>query len=260
MRLTPQGFVLSIVWSLVAGVAAPAHGPGDTPVVATFSIVAYDPSTGDLGVAVASKFFGVGSIVPWARAGVGAVATQSFANVRAGPAGLLLLAKGDSPEETVKALLAADPIRDSRQIAVIDAKGHTAAHTGDGCHAWAGHRSNRNFSVQGNLLAGEAVIEAMETAFKIARKQSGSELADWLMAALEAGQDDGGDKRGRQSAALLVVREHGGGFGANDRYIDLRVEDHAEPLLELARLLEIHKKFFAPEHRAAPERREKENP
>jgi uncharacterized Ntn-hydrolase superfamily protein len=220
--------------------------------VNTFSIVAYDPETGDLGVAVESKFFSVGSVVPWAKAKVGAIATQSYANVAYGADGLELLASGKSARETLKQLTDADKGRDRRQAGIVDARGNVASFTGTNCNAWAGHYEGSNFCVQGNLLTGEEVVKAMTAAFEKARGEKDTELADWLMAALQAGQDAGGDKRGQQSAALLVVREKGGFGGANDRYIDLRVEDHAEPIKELARLLEMHKKFFASAHRNRP--------
>ncbi len=216
------------------------------PVVATFSIVAFDPKTGDLGVAVQSKFFGVGSVVPWAKAKVGAIATQASANVKYGPEGLQMLESGKSATDVVRELTAADVKREVRQLAVVDAQGNCAAFTGEKCLDWAGHRTGKNFSVQGNILTGEEVVRDMAAAFTSAQQKAGTELADWLMAALEAGQQAGGDKRGRQSAALLVVRDKGGFGGANDRYIDLRVEDNPEPIEELARLLKIHRKFFAP--------------
>jgi uncharacterized Ntn-hydrolase superfamily protein len=217
--------------------------------VATFSVVGYDPRTGDLGIAVQSRFFGVGSVVPWAKAGVGAVATQAWANVTYGPEGLKLLASGKSAQETVDALTAADAERDRRQLGVVDAKGRGASFTGKACLSWAGHRVGKYFCVQGNILAGEKVVTEMARAFEEARKSEGSELADWLMAALQAGQAAGGDRRGQQSAALTVVRKKGGYMGMNDRFIDLRVEDHERPIEELARLLEIHKsvrKFLRP--------------
>jgi uncharacterized Ntn-hydrolase superfamily protein len=222
--------------------------------VNTFSIVAFDPATGDLGVAVESKFFGVGSVVPWARARVGAIATQSYANVAYGADGLALLQAGRSARETVRQLTAADGGRAQRQLGIVDAEGRAASFTGEKCNAWAGQREGSNFCVQGNLLTGEEVVTAMASAYESARKVDGSELADWLMAALAAGQAAGGDKRGQQSAALLVVRDKAGFGGANDRYIDLRVEDHAEPIKELSRLLETHKKFYASAHRKKPER------
>lgn len=201
----------------------------------TFSIVGYDPKNGDVGVAVASKFFAVGSVVPWAKAGVGAVATQSFANTTYGPRGLGLMAKGKTPEEVIKELTDSDPQKDRRQVGMVDAKGNVATFTGTGCLPWAGGVTGKHYAAQGNILVGEQVVKAMGEAFE---KTEGS-LAEKLMAALEAGDNAGGDKRGKQSAALLVVREKGGYAGFNDRYIDLRVDDHTEPMKELRRLLKI---------------------
>jgi len=221
------------------------------PLVATFSVVGFDPATGDLGVAVQSKFFGVGSVVPWAKAGVGAIATQSRANVNYGPDGLALLQSGKDARQTLKQLTEADEKSAFRQAGIVDAHGNAASFTGTNCQPWAGHREGKHFCVQGNILAGPEVVDEMAKAFESARKVEGSELADWLVAALEAGQKAGGDKRGQQSAALLVVRDKGGYDRANDRFIDLRVEDHAEPIKELARLLEIHKKFYAGAHKPA---------
>lgn len=232
---------------------SPQHA--DLPPVATFSVVGFDPATGDLGVAVQSKFFGVGSVVPWAKAKVGAIATQSYANVAYGPDGLALLASGRSAKETLKQLTDVDDRRDSRQAGIVDAKGVSASFTGAKCNAWAGHREGTNFCVQGNILASEDVVKAMAAAFETARLVEGSELADWLMASLEAGQAAGGDSRGKQSAALLVVREKSGYGNVNDRYIDLRVEDHPEPIIELSRLLEMHKKFYAGAHKNRPKRK-----
>ena len=224
--------------------------------IATFSIVAFDPTTGELGVAVQSKFFSVGSVVPWAKAGVGAVATQSWANIQYGPDGLALLAKGKSPAEVVKALTAPDTQREFRQLGVVDAKGRAASFTGKRCMDWAGHVTGKHFAAQGNILASEAVVKDMAAAFEKARQQPKTELADWLVAALEAAQAAGGDKRGRQSAALLVVREKGGYSGADDRYIDLRVADHKMPIQELNRLLKLHKSFFRGRHLARPKKSE----
>ncbi len=214
------------------------------PEVHTFSIVAFDPKTGDLGVAVESKYFGVGSVVPWAKAGVGAVATQSLAKVGYGPGGLALMEQGKSAPDALAELLAKDERRELRQVGMVDAKGRAASHTGAECIAWAGNRVGENFTVQGNLLAGEDVVKAMADAFEKARASGEGELAEWLMLALEAGQAAGGDRRGQQSAALLVVRANGGPGGDNDRYVDLRVEDHAEPIVELARLLRLHRVFY----------------
>ncbi len=224
------------------------------PLVATFSIVGFDPGTGDLGVAVQSKFFGVGSVVPWAKAGVGAIATQSRANVNYGPDGLALLQAGTNAAEALKQLTGADAKSAIRQAGIVDARGNAASFTGTNCQPWAGHREGKHFCVQGNILAGPEVVDEMAKAFEAARKVEGSELADWLVAALEAGQKAGGDKRGQQSAALLVVRDKAGYDRANDRFIDLRVEDHPEPIKELARLLEMHKKFYAGAHKARPGR------
>jgi len=181
---------------------------------------------------------GVGSVVPWAKAGVGAVATQAWANVLYGPDGLHLLEGGKDAAATVAALTSADVDRERRQVGVVDAKGRAAAFTGAECQEWAGHRTGDGFCVQGNILASGKVVDAMADAFLAAR----GELADRLMEALEAGQRAGGDKRGMQSAALLVVRKNGGYGGNNDRYIDLRVEDGKEPIAELKLLLDLYKR------------------
>ena len=207
--------------------------------VATFSIVGYDAETGDLGIAVQSKFFAVGSVVPWAEAGVGAIATQSWANTTYGANGLKLLKSGLSAEQTLERLIADDPGRATRQVGIVDAKGKVANYTGDECNEWAGAVSGKHYTAQGNILAGEDVVKAMGKAFE----ETEGELADKLMAALFAGQEKGGDTRGQQSAALLVVREQSGYGGFNDRYIDLRVDDAEKPIEELQRLLEIHKKL-----------------
>lgn len=218
------------------------------PEVHTFSIVAFDPVTGELGVGVESKYFGVGSVVPWAKAGVGAVATQARAKVSFGPDGLSLMEGGKSAREALDLLLDADPDAADRQVGMIDAQGRTAAHTGSNCSQYAGQIRGKNYSVQGNLLAGEGVLTAMAEAFEAAQKKEGTELADWLLAALQAGQAAGGDRRGQQSAALLVVHAGGGPGGDNDRYMDLRVEDHAKPIEELARLRALHAEFYGPVH------------
>jgi uncharacterized Ntn-hydrolase superfamily protein len=214
------------------------------PEVHTFSIVAFDPKTGDLGIAVESKYFGVGSVVPWAKAGVGAVATQSLARVSFGPDGLQLMQDGTPAEEVLRRLIAKDERSDFRQVGIVDARGRVAAHTGAECIPWAGHRTGENFTVQGNLLTGAEVIAAMAETFERARSSGSGELAEWLMSALEAGQAAGGDRRGQQSAALLVVRADGGPGGDNDRYVDLRVEDHPQPIVELHRLLKLHRRFY----------------
>jgi uncharacterized Ntn-hydrolase superfamily protein len=201
--------------------------------VNTFSIVAFDPDKKEWGVAVASKYLAVGSVVPWAKAGVGAVATQASVNATYGPRGLELLAEGKTPEEVVKVLTDADKGKDFRQLGVIDAKGEVASFTGPKCNAWAGHKTGKNYACQGNILAGEEVVNDMAKAFE----ESKGPLAWRLMAALEAAEKAGGDKRGKQSAAILVVRDKGGPGGFNDRLIDLRVDDHDAPIPELARIL-----------------------
>lgn len=198
----------------------------------TFSIVAYDPETGELGVAVASRVLAVGYIVPWAKPGVGAIATQALVNVRYGPEGLRLLEQGLSPEEVIRRLTEADTGRESRQIGIVDARGRSAAYTGSGCQPWAGHRIGPNYAVQGNILVGPEVVDTMARVFE----QTRGPLAKRLLAALMAGDQVGGDRRGRQSAALLVVRERGGYDGVGDRLVDIRVDDHPEPVQELARL------------------------
>jgi uncharacterized Ntn-hydrolase superfamily protein len=201
----------------------------------TFSIVAADPATGDLGVAVASKFPCVGAVVPWARAGAGAVATQSWANTSFGPEGLALMDEGTAAEAALERLLGTDEGRDDRQVGLVDRLGSTASFTGSKCMEWAGGVVGDGFAAQGNILVGEAVVTDMAAAFTDAE----GDLSDRLLAALLAGDVAGGDRRGRQSAALLVVREGGGYEGRNDRYIDLRVDDHPDAPSELARLFEV---------------------
>lgn len=201
----------------------------------TFSIVAADPERGDWGVAVASKFPCVGAVVPYARAEVGAVATQAWANTSFGPEGLELLAAGRSAQETLDTVLAADEGRKDRQVAFVDAAGRAVTFTGDECMDWAGGVSGNGFAAQGNILVGEPVVAAMAEAFVSAE----GDLCDRLLAALVAGDAAGGDRRGRQSAALLVVREGGGYEGRSDRYIDCRVDDHPDAPSELVRLFGV---------------------
>lgn len=208
---------------------------------ATFSIVARDPANGDLGVAVQSKFLAVGSVVPWAQAGVGAVATQSFANVTFGVEGLRLMAAGWTAPEVLKQLLAADPDAAQRQLSLVDASGRAAAFTGEGCFPWACHIIGEGYACAGNILVGEDTVEAMARTFEATQ----GSLAERLVTALAAGQSAGGDRRGQQSAALLVVRTGGGYGGRNDRYIDLRVDDHVAPIEELRRLLDLHRLYLA---------------
>jgi uncharacterized Ntn-hydrolase superfamily protein len=209
--------------------------------VATFSIVARDSATGELGVAVASRFFAVGNVVPWAKAKIGAVATQSFANTSFGWRGLELLEKGLTPEEVVKVLLRDDDNPTRRQFGVVAADGQSATYTGENCLAWAGGRKGPNYAVQGNILAAEAVVTSMEKAFL----ETTGTLADRLYAALVAGDAQGGDARGKQSAAMLVVNEGAGYGGYTDRAIDIRVDDHPEPFQELGRLLNYAQMNYA---------------
>ncbi|MCM8750065.1 DUF1028 domain-containing protein [Thermomicrobiaceae bacterium CFH 74404] len=210
------------------------------PPVSTFSIVARDPVTGDLGVAVQSKFLAVGAVVPWARAGVGAVATQAWANVTYGPRGLEFLAAGYSADEVVARLTGEDPGRAERQVGIVDSQGRAATFTGERCIPWAGSVVGEGFCCQGNILVGPEVVQAMADAY---RSTTGT-FAHRLVTALEAGQAAGGDSRGQQSAAILIVREGGGYGGGNDRYIDLRVDDHPQPIAELRRLVMLHRVYF----------------
>jgi len=224
---------------LLAGCSV-SPAPADLPVVATFSIVAYDPDTQELGVAVQSKFIAVGSVVPWAKAGVGAVATQAYANTTYGPKALELLSKGEAPEAALSKITEEDKRAVVRQVGIVSAKGESATFTGETCNAWAGGVKGENFCCQGNILAGEDVVKNMAKSFQ----GSTGDLGERLIAALQAAQEAGGDSRGMQSAALLIVREGWGYGGFNDRYRDLRVDDHAEPIKELKRVLDLHRQIF----------------
>jgi len=206
--------------------------------VHTFSIVAYDPVNGDWGVTVASRYFSVGAVVPWAEAGVGVIATQANVNVGYGPRGLELLRQGLPAKEVIAKLLAEDqfPPTDGRQIAIIDRHGNIAAYTGPNAPKWAGDRQGKTWSAQGNILVGPEVPEAMGRAFEAAP----GELAEKLFAALKAGDDAGGDSRGKQSASMLVVRKGGGRNINNDRYIYINVDDNPQPITELRRLLDLN--------------------
>jgi uncharacterized Ntn-hydrolase superfamily protein len=206
----------------------------------TFSIVARDPANGDLGVAVQSKFLAVGSVVPFARDGVGAVATQSYANVAYGPEGLRLMAAGWNAQEALNHLLTMDLDVTQRQVLLVDAAGGAAGHTGEKCHDWAGHIVGDGYACGGNILVGEATVQAMAKTFEEAQ----GPLPERLAAALAAGQAAGGDSRGKQSAALLVVRTAGSYGGRSDRYVDLRVDDHPEPIAELERILGLHRLYL----------------
>jgi uncharacterized Ntn-hydrolase superfamily protein len=236
--IAPAAVLVCAAAALLAGASGQAHAGAATTAaerpVCTFSIVARDSVTGELGVAVASRFFAVGTVVPWARANVGAVATQSFANTTFGPRGLDLLEQGATPEEAIRILLGHDDDPGRRQIGIVSADGSSATYTGESCMKWAGGRRGRNYACQGNILAGEAVVDAMERVF-LGTKGT---LADRLFAALSAGDAKGGDARGRQSAALVVVKKNAGYGGFSDRAIDIRVDDNPDPLKELGRLLD----------------------
>jgi len=229
-----------LVLVLIAFSAAVASG--DNPRnIATFSIVAADPEAGEVGVAVASRFFTVGNVVPWADAGVGAVATQAYANTSFGWKGLDMLDMGLTPEEVMEVLVRNDEGSARRQFGIVDSSGNSVTFTGDSCSAWAGGRAGVNYAVQGNILAGEEVVIEMERAFL----ESEGSLADRMYAALLAGEAAGGDSRGKQSAAILVAKDGAGYGGFTDRAIDIRVDDHEEPFKELGRLLNIGQMNYA---------------
>lgn len=206
----------------------------------TFSIVGFDPETKELGVAVASKFLSVGAVVPFAKAGVGAIATQSWANLDYGKHGLELLEKGMAPEQVLEKILQNDDSIALRQVGMVDGKGKSITFTGADCYNWAGGVAGENFAVQGNILVDEQTVEAMKSTFL----QAQGSLAERLLAALLAGDVAGGDSRGKQSAALLIVKENGSYGVYNDKYIDLRVDDHGDPVRELVRLLKMHRLYF----------------
>jgi len=235
---------------------APSRPPDLLKRAHTYSIVAYDSATGDLGVAVQSKFPNVGGIVPWARAGVGAVATQSLGNTEYGDKGLELMAMGASAPEAMRIVMRLDPRPAQRQVGMMDARGNSASWTGDSCFAWAGGKVGgravrpwggkgemivgRGYAAQANIMVSDQTVKNLAATFEGAR----GSLADRLMAALVAGQAGGGDKRGMESAALLVVRANGGYLGLNDRYIDIRVYDDTNPIRELQRLYQLHRLYF----------------
>ena len=234
----------ALVLLLTAAAARPASSGAQRAVkpsipVSTFSIVARDPVTGDLGVAVQSHWFSVGSVVPWAEAGVGAVATQSFVEPAYGPKGLALMKQGVAPKEALAKLLAADSEREVRQVAFVDARGQVAVHTGTKCIPGAGHHSGDGFTTEANLMLTNEVPDAMAKAFTAAR----GPLAERMLAALDAAQSVGGDVRGKQSAAILVVRAKASDKPWTDRLVDLRIEDHAAPLAEMRRLLTLHRAY-----------------
>ena len=217
-----------------------AEGKLPSPKIATFSIVARDPKTGELGVAVQSKFIAVGSVVPYAQAGVGAIASQALGNTRYGPVGLELLKEGKTTEEVIRLMTKADPGRVHRQVGVIGLEGNASLYTGMKCMDWAGGITGPDYAVQRNLLTGPEVTQAMALAFK----DTNGTLSERMIESLRAGQKAGGDKRGRQSAALLVVRKGWGYGGLNDRFRDLRVDDHPTPIEELDRIYRLHRKIF----------------
>ena len=229
----------AIILSLAALAASGQSLRGPRCPVHTFSIVARDTVTGELGVAVQSHWFSVGSLVTWAEAGVGAVATQSFVDPSYGPLGLALMRAGKPADNVLSGLLATDPGRDVRQVAMIDVRGNVAAHTGARCIPSAGHIVGRNYSVQANLMLNEKVWPAMSRAFESTK----GDLADRMLAALDAAQAAGGDIRGRQSAAILIVKGQSTGRPWADRVMDLRVEDNPEPLTELRRLVTMHRAY-----------------
>lgn len=208
----------------------------------TFSIVGYDPKEKEWGIAVQSKFLGVGAVVPFAKAGIGAVATQSYANTSYGPRALQLMEEGKTAEEALEIITKDDPEKELRQVGLLDSMGNPATFTGEGCYDWAGGMVGTHFAAQGNILVDETTVEAMGQTFI----STDGTLAERLLAALNAGQAAGGDSRGQQSAALLVVKEAGGYGGFNDRYIDLRVDDHPEPITELIRIYHLQQLYFAP--------------
>ena len=228
----------AVALGIVAFFASPAAALQQT---GTFSIVAYDSVTQELGVAVQSKYFSVGTAVPWAKAGAGAVATQASVNVSLGPEALAMLQSGIAAPEVLKALAATDSLWDSRQVGIVDSQGHAVNWTGKRCLDWAGGETGPGFAAQGNILAGPAVVQGMAKAYR----ETHGELAERLIAALEAAQAAGGDKRGMQSAALLIVRPSMTHPEYNVRYVDLRVEDHKTPIRELRRVWQIFEGFHA---------------
>jgi len=209
--------------------------------VATYSIAACDLEAGQWGVATQSKFLAVGSVVPWAEPHVGAVATQAYANPRYGPEGLALLREGLSAEEAVERLTSADDGRDHRQVGVVDAKGGSASYTGSACNAWAGGRTGEGYAAQGNILVSAETVDAIAETFESSADRP---LAERLIDCLAAAQAAGGDSRGQQSSALLVVEKDGGYAGLSDVVVDLRADDHERPVEELARLYRIHQSLF----------------
>jgi uncharacterized Ntn-hydrolase superfamily protein len=211
------------------------------PLVATYSIAACDLEARQWGVAVQSKFLAVGSVVPWAEPEVGAIATQAYANPSYGPNGLALLRDGLSASEVVERVTAGDPGRDERQLGVVDAEGRSESWTGVGCNDWAGHRTGAGYAAQGNILVGGETVAALATTFEANVQLP---LASRLIECLAAAQAAGGDRRGQQSASLLVVQRDGGYAGLSDNLVDLRVDDHEHPIEELRRIYALHRRLF----------------
>lgn len=236
---------VSATLALLLLLGSAAHAQDHHPPLSTFSIVACDAEEGFLGVGVQSKVVSAGSIVPAAEAGVGAIATQAWANVGYKQGALRMLREGSSPEEVREEFVRTDPGVAQRQFAVADHRCRLAAFTGDSTLAYAGHRVGRGYSVQGNILTGPEVLEAMGLAYEEA-ESAGRPFGERILAALKAGQAAGGDRRGRQGAGLLIVRPGGGYGGGDDRYADLRVEDHVEPILELERVYDVWMSTFHP--------------
>jgi uncharacterized Ntn-hydrolase superfamily protein len=214
---------------------------GPDRVVATYSVAACDLAAGQWGVAVQSRFLAVGSIVPWAKPGIGAIATQAYANPRYGPDGLALLGEGGSATAVIEALTAPDPGRTERQVGVVDRSGRAATFTGEGCHEWAGGRTGDGYAAQGNILVSAATVDALADTFEWS---SGRTLPERLLSCLAAAQAAGGDRRGQQSASLLVVEKDAGYAGLSDVVVDLRVDDHEQPITELERLYGLHQEIF----------------
>jgi len=237
MTLDALTLALSTLAVPMLAIVAPGRAP--SPLAHTYSIVARDPRTGEMGVAVQSHYFSVGPVVPWAEAGVGAVATQSLVLVDYGPNGLDLMRKGHTAREALDSLLKADAHHEGRQVAMVDAKGNVAAFTGPSCIPDAGDVQGEQFSCQANLMANDKVWPAMKAAYE----KTQGDLAERLMAALEAAEKAGGDIRGRQSAAMLVVKGQASGKPWNDVVVNLRVEDHEQPLVELRRLLQLRRAY-----------------
>jgi uncharacterized Ntn-hydrolase superfamily protein len=242
---------MKIVRPLLCAALLAAPAATQEPTLSTFSIVACDPQNGFLGVAVQSRVVGAGSIVPAAEAEVGAIASQAAANVGFKRRGLELLRQGRSPEEVRAEFVRSDPGIARRQFAVMDARCRVAAYTGDSAQAWAGHRTGDHFAVQGNILTSAAVVDSMASAFRRA-EAAGRPFGERLLAALRAGQDAGGDRRGRQGAGLLIVKKGGGYGGGDDVYADLHVEDAPEPILELERVYNVWMSVFHPEDHFLP--------